>query len=473
MKKDNLVRFPATKITERWTTKDADHFVEKYGEILFIKDGIPKDKDGIPKDVVADEAIWADQLCRWGPVKWHDGQFIAWTGTHFAPALGLIRPFLQTVLVMKKIKGSSRIIEAIIKALDQKLNPLAPHDRSPWASTRGIPFSNGFYNLHTKELEAHDPKNGNTWVSPVAWRELDDIPDDDRKAVDAYFNSTFADNSAKAAAVLSFIGYSLSPDTDYEKALFLVGRGRNGKGVLLALVAGILGEAARSIDLVELSDDRFASAEIAGKQAALVYDLGRASLGGNTGVFKRMTSFEPIPAQRKHRDPFEFRNTAKLMVATNDLPHSRDVSAGFFARLLLVPFSQTFLGHEDGGLKQRLTSPAALSYIARMAIIAYEEARNAGHLPELPEGKAAILEYQNGLDVISAALSEDGCFERDDNAKIPVSEAYGAFQEWAAASGIAKPPAKPSFTKKMADAGIIHDRNNKTRYLGLKLRRNS
>lgn len=62
---------------------------------------------------------------------------------------------------------------------------------------------------------------------------------------------------------------------------------------------------------------------------------------------KSITSGEPVTAEKKFCDPFEFAPYSTFWLASNHLPRTRDFSAAFFRRALVIPFNNTFTAGEN------------------------------------------------------------------------------------------------------------------------------
>jgi phage/plasmid-associated DNA primase len=74
--------------------------------------------------------------------------------------------------------------------------------------------------------------------------------------------------------VLEVIGYATYPANPYRVAVLLLGPGRNGKSILLRVLAALLGpENVSAMPLQVLAENRFASAELLGKLANIGGDL--------------------------------------------------------------------------------------------------------------------------------------------------------------------------------------------------------
>ncbi|MCJ7571139.1 MAG: phage/plasmid primase, P4 family, partial [Candidatus Thermoplasmatota archaeon] len=132
--------------------------------------------------------------------------------------------------------------------------------------------------------------------------------------------------------------------TDYPIHLIfcLVGTGRNGKGVTQRLLETMLGTqnvCARKMD--EIAKNQFAKADLYCKYANLSGEMRYEDIKDNT-LIKELSGEDIITAERKFRDPFEFRNYTKLIFSTNNLPPSLDMNVGWLDRVIFFEFPKTF-----------------------------------------------------------------------------------------------------------------------------------
>jgi putative DNA primase/helicase len=174
--------------------------------------------------------------------------------------------------------------------------------------------------------------------------------------------------------VLQLFGYCLLRTAKYEKAVMCCGPGDNGKGTLLKLIERFLGEQNVShASIQELNNDRFAIADLHGKLANVCADLKAEKLT-NTGTFKMLVSGDTIRAQKKHGQPFEFKNIAKPIFSANEIPESEDQSYAYFKRWIILLFDRVFLGEDkDTNLIGKLTTDEELSGLLNLAIIALRQ----------------------------------------------------------------------------------------------------
>lgn len=203
------------------------------------------------------------------------------------------------------------------------------------------------------------------------------------------------------------IGYMLLNDNPLHRAILLYGKGRNGKGTFLRLVSALAGvENTSSVSPQSLDSNRFRAAELFGKLANLVGDVDPKTFEA-TEVFKQVTGGDRITAEKKHRDPFQFRCRALIIAAFNKLPRTDDASEGFFSRWIVLPFMRFFAaGEADVHMTAKLTSPEELRGLLVVAVAGLQRvmARRAFELP--PAVMTATQGFRRSADPIRSFLAE-------------------------------------------------------------------
>jgi putative DNA primase/helicase len=94
---------------------------------------------------------------------------------------------------------------------------------------------------------------------------------------------------------------------------------------------------------------------------------------------KSLTGRDPITAGFLHKEFFT-EPVAKFWLATNAKPQVRYDSEGFWRRVHLIPFTQSFVGREDKTLKDRLRAEASgiLNWLVRGCLAWQSEGLNPG-----------------------------------------------------------------------------------------------
>lgn len=185
-------------------------------------------------------------------------------------------------------------------------------------------------------LNKHSPKFRTPIQFPVTFD-----PDAECPRYDAFLETSLPDPKVRALAD-EWMGFNLTSDYAFHKALMATGESGSGKSVYLEVLTALLGKTnVSSLALAELARDTFATADLYGKAANVCTDIDSAELR-RTGQFKRLVAGESIRAQEKHKPSFDFRNTAKLSFSANEIPSSRDTTSAFFSRWLVLIFPHRF-----------------------------------------------------------------------------------------------------------------------------------
>ena len=293
-----------------------------------------------------------------------------------------------------------------------------------------INVQNGLLDAKTGKLAPHSPGHLSTIRLPVAW-----APAAQHQRFDAFLNEVLPD--AETRSILEeALGYLLFPDCRYEKAFMLTGEGANGKSVLLTAIEAMIGK--QNISNLKLQEvgERFSTAQLVGRLANVFADLPRDALQ-DTGAFKMLVSGDRQKAERKHKDPFEFANRAKLWFSANELPKTRDKTTAFWRRWIVVPFPHSFLEGDprrDPHLKAKLQEPEARAYLLRLAVEGFQRLVARGHFIESQATRRALNQYKVESDSLTAFIDERLVLQ--DAAFVPKQALFDAYRDWCATSGL-------------------------------------
>nr|EDZ38382.1 MAG: DNA primase [Leptospirillum sp. Group II '5-way CG'] len=259
------------------------------------------------------------------------------------------------------------------------------------------------------------------------------------------------DKRERGLTVLEFLGLSMTATTEYEKALLLVGKGGNGKSVLLRVLESLIGGKNRSSVQLKQLENRFQRAHLDGK---LVNIMSELSEGGEVpdAEIKAIISGEPITAEHKQKHPFEFFPVCKLWIATNHMPSVRDLSDGLFRRFVILNFPNRFddKPSRDTKLSEKLAAEASgiLNYCLKALSGVYERES----LTEPTSSLEAVQGWKRDSDQTSQFLEDEMILEP--GASIASSEAYHLYVDWAKEVGIKRTLGRKSFTERLVNHGV-------------------
>lgn len=137
-----------------------------------------------------------------------------------------------------------------------------------------------------------------------------------------------------------WFGLNLVPDTSYQRAAILVGDGANGKSTVLEILAELVGRGNYATVPLEQFGERFELSAMVGKAANISHEMGELDKTAE-GVLKQLITAEEMRFERKYKDPYMARPTARLTFSTNVLPRISDRTDAIWRRLLIFPFNVT------------------------------------------------------------------------------------------------------------------------------------
>jgi P4 family phage/plasmid primase-like protien len=192
-----------------------------------------------------------------------------------------------------------------------------------------IVLLNGILNVDTYELEPFSPDEFLQIRVPVVYDKEQNYP-----LILQFLKEVLGEE--QLPLMQEWIGYMLYIGYPLHKAMILLGDGENGKTTLINLITVFLGKDNVSPStLQQLCSSRFAPANLYGKLANMSADIPSQSIE-KTNMFKMLVGNDTIPGEHKFKDTFSFRNFAKLMFSTNQIPHTNDDTRAYFRRWLII-----------------------------------------------------------------------------------------------------------------------------------------
>ena len=166
------------------------------------------------------------------------------------------------------------------------------------------------------------------------------------------------------AYVQRAVGYSATADMR-EQVLFIAhGGGANGKSTFIEVIAHVLGDYAYSCAFSTFEATQGSSigadvAALAGRRFVFSCETTSRSRF-NEARLKALSGGDRQNARHLYGNPFEFSPVCKLWLGVNHKPAVSDDSFGFWRRVHLIPFTETFTGSsDDKNLKETLRGESA------------------------------------------------------------------------------------------------------------------
>jgi putative DNA primase/helicase len=251
--------------------------------------------------------------------------------------------------------------------------------------------------------------------APLFWKFLHDVlPDVD---VQQY--------------VQEYIGYTLIGDCRFEKSMFWVGGGSNGKSTLGKITAALH----RSVSAMQL--DRLEGFALAGLIGASLVIVDETPKKINEQELKKIISGNLIQIERKYRDPLSFKSTAKWLMFGNGLPAIRDQTHGFWRKFCIVKFERQFSEDEKDVTLTKKIIEGELAGVLNWALDGLASLMARGRFPDLPQKMAEA--QDSGKKETNSVLGfvSDKEIECEEGASISKEAVYSEYQSWCKNNGIA------------------------------------
>ena len=226
-------------------------------------------------------------------------------------------------------------------------------------------------------------------------------------------------------------GYCLYQAYPFHVAFMFVGNGKNGKSTLQNLLTAFLGKQNVSHEtLQDLCYRPFSKAQLYGKLANTCADIPNTPLT-HTGTFKQSTGDDPLSAEFKFKNSFNFWNYAKLVFSCNQVPETKDDTDAYYRRWQIVPCNNVFSGDKcDPHILEKLTNTEELSGLLNWSLEGLKRLLEQGQFSVNEDFEEQRKQYIRKSNSSKAFIEECLTYEPDCNAIIPEAELYRTYIEF-------------------------------------------
>lgn len=364
----------------------------------------------------------------------------------------LMQRLLQTFGYAIKVSDAQQMLKYVKVAC--RMSPDTFH-----SDARLLCFRNGTLNVETGELGRHSPDH--RLVSRI---NADYLPAAECRRFRRFLEEIFRDDpdcEQRIRFLRQWMGYLLVPDASFQKMLFLLGRGANGKSVLCKVIEAMLGKENVSHAMLNRLGRAAVRVEMAGKLANISPDLPTQPLKED-GYLKAFVSGDPVEAERKYSDSCTINPYCRMMVATNSLPDTADRSDGFFRRVVILTFGRQFSRQEqDPGLLDELLGE--LDGIIAWAVDGLRELMGAGEFTIPPSSAQAVDDYRCEANPVQQ-FAEECLVGAASGGGMAAKDVFAVYSRWCAAHGQAH-GTSIGFGRALANLGFQSRKSSHTIWL--------
>lgn len=309
-----------------------------------------------------------------------------------------------------------------------------------------VNFTNGMLDLRTLELRPHDPAYGSTFQLAFDWQPTAACP--------TYLRwVAMIDIVDQLIDLEETVGSMFDPSRTPPKALFVFGPARSGKSTYLRLMGAAIGpEKTCGLSLQDLSDDKFAAANLYGMVLNVCADLSAAHVE-DVSLFKKLTGQDLIHANRKYGREFTFTNSALFAFSGNTLPTVSESSRAYLERMKPVNFANSFAGAEDPRIEDAML--AEMPGIVARWVHRYHERLVRGTATATVARVAA--QFAEASNRVTMWLASE--VDMSEGYWATTTTLYDAFKRWCEQEGGAKPMGRTKFAEQLRSCGVEECRN--------------
>lgn len=203
-----------------------------------------------------------------------------------------------------------------------------------------ICFANGVLDIKTKEFSNFSERHH--IFGAVKYNYDFKLTEDDAYLWNLFLREVLPD-CRQRRLLQEFLGllFMNRKETNVEAMLFMIGKGSNGKSVIFNTITQLIGrDNVSNFDISALTSHKDRLLNVAlmnGKRLNYCSDFGAKKIDDE--AFKSLTAGEPQPARRQYGNPFMAYDIPFIIANGNKMPPTKDLSHGFFRRVLILPFN--------------------------------------------------------------------------------------------------------------------------------------
>jgi putative DNA primase/helicase len=355
-------------------------------------------------------------------------------------------------------------IERIARSLPSFLVRASIFDADPDA----LGTKAGTIDLRTGEIRAADPGDHITILTTVVpappgtpcprWQDfLDEVTNGNRDL---------------QRTLQQWAGISASGNTRDQRILFLYGPGRNGKGVFLRTIGGLLGEhavnAPRDLFMAGPQQHPTALVDVVAARMVMASEIPEGATW-DAALIKDITGGDPIPVRRMRQDFYLIAPRCTVSISGNAKPELKTVDEAVRGRFLVGTFPNVIPAERRIPDFEKVLIESEGPAILRWVIDGAVDRERSGRLHVAKVITVDTEDYFAEENILEDFINAH--FERADDAVdeynrdfwVPTSDAYMLWRGFCGHFGRVPGPRNP-FTTAMKNARIGYKRTENGRY---------
>jgi P4 family phage/plasmid primase-like protien len=250
--------------------------------------------------------------------------------------------------------------------------------------------------------------------------------------------------------VQEYVGYCLIPNTKFRKALFLYGKGKNGKSMLLEFLQDFFGDHKATLSYDGLFQ-RFGPANLKGKLVN-IFDDTTVTFAKDTGIIKNLIAGGMISAEFKGKDHFTFTNVARFIFSAQETPKTSDHSDAWYDRWIFVKFPNKFRPSNEKKMEIQTALQEERSGIFNWMVEGLRRLMSQDGFTMSTELLISSQEYRQQNDSVAMFIGNMCQENNTGSGGTSLHTLYKIYCVWSEFEGL-RPLSKRTFTERIEDLG--------------------
>lgn len=312
-----------------------------------------------------------------------------------------------------------------------------------------IVVNNGMVDWKGHVLVPWDPKFKTTLAFNVDYDETATCPNFER-----YVKEWLPEESVRMV-LQEFLGYCLIPNTNFRKALFLYGRGKNGKSMLVEFLQNFYEDLSSSLSYDALFQ-RFGPANLQGKLVN-IYDDTTVTFTKETAVAKNLIAGGTLSAEFKGVNFFQFKNIARFIFSSQETPRTSDNTVAWYDRWFFIKFPNQF--RPSNKVKQEIQTnlEAERAGIFNWMLVGLERLMTQDEFTFSNTLAMYNVEYRSQNDNVTQFVNTMCTLPTETDISVSINDLYKVYLIWAEAEHL-REVSKKVFAQRIHDMGYDQEK---------------
>lgn len=269
-----------------------------------------------------------------------------------------------------------------------------------------------------------------------------------------FLHSIWGDNDQLKMQLQMYFGYCLTNDVSLQKFAVFKGKSRAGKGVITDILTALIGKESICAPSLDNISNHSMLSQISRSSLCLIPDahsVSRSKREIALSTLKAITGGDAVSYHEIYKGARNLVMTAKVIMTTNNMPEFIDPSGALVNRMLVFPFTKTFVNNPNIHLRAELLSEIeGITNWSLDGLLALR--KNNYQFTESDDSKLVKSDIKCDLSPLSHFINQICIVNK--SASVDINDIYSHYRVWSMTNGFKKPLSLIRFRQLLRDSDI-------------------